>query len=92
MRDAGDLKIDLVAFERDALGPEPLPLLLSYGQGAVGADHAPPRQAVRDLAGGEKTGRKPRRSRRDITVGADEPLRYRADRVDDLGVSVRGDA
>jgi hypothetical protein len=92
VRDARDVEVDLVAFEGDTLGPEPLPLLLPHRQRAVGADDAPPRDVVGDLAGGEKAGREAWCTGRDVAIGADEALRNGTDRVDDLGVAVGGDA
>jgi hypothetical protein len=90
--DAGDVEVDPVPLEGDALGPEASALLLPYRQRAVGADDAPPGNVVGDLAGGEQTGGEARRAGRDVAVGPDEALRDRPDRVDDLGVAVGGDA
>jgi hypothetical protein len=90
--DAGDAEVDPLPLERHPLGPEPLPLLLSHRQRTVGADDPPPGQPVGDLAGGEQTRREPRRPRRDVAIGAYEPLRDVPDRGDDLGVAVVGDA
>jgi hypothetical protein len=44
--DAGDVEIDAVALEGDALRPEALALLLPHRQAAVGADDSPPGQVV----------------------------------------------
>jgi len=92
VRDAGEVEIDPIALEGDALRPEPSALLLPHRQGPVGADDAPPGDVVGDLLAGEQPGGEPRRPRRDVAVGADESLRDRPDRVDDLGVAIDGDA
>lgn len=86
--DAGDVQIDAVALEGDALGPEAPALLLPDRQGAVGADDAPPGEIVGDLVGGQQAGGEARRTRRDVAISADEPLRDRPDRVDDVLVAV----
>jgi hypothetical protein len=59
--DAGDLEVDPVPLEGDALGPEPAALLLPHREAAVGADDAPPREAVGHLLGREEAGGEPRR-------------------------------
>ena len=92
MRDAGEVEVDASALERDALGPEASALLLPHRERAVGADDAPPGEAVGELFGGEEAGRESRRAGRDVAVGADEALRDRPDRVDDVLVAVGGDA
>jgi hypothetical protein len=92
VRDASDVEVDLAALERDTLGPEPLPLLLPHREAAVGADDAPPRDVIGVPAGREEAGGEARSAGRDVAVGADEPLRDRPDRGDDLGVAVGGDA
>jgi hypothetical protein len=92
VRDAGEVEVDPVAPERDALGPEPSALLLPHRERAVGADDPPPGQAIGDLGGGEEASGETRRAGRDVAIGADEPLRDLPDRVDDLGVTVLGDA
>jgi hypothetical protein len=91
VRDAGEVEIDAVALEGDALGPEAPALLLSHREAAVGADDAPPGKVRRVLLGREEAGREARRAGRDVTVGADEALRDRADGIDDRLVSVGGD-
>jgi hypothetical protein len=90
--DAGEVEVDAVALERDALGPEALALLLPHRQGSVGADDAPPRQIVGQLVGGEEAGREARGAGRDIAVGPDESLRDLPDGLDDGLVAVGGDA
>jgi len=91
VRDAGDVEVDAVAFEGDALGPEASALLLPHRQAAVGADDAPPGQVGGNLFGGEEAGAQPGRARRDVAVGADEALRDLPDGVDDRLVAVVGD-
>jgi hypothetical protein len=86
--DADEVQIDAVALEGDALRPESSALLLSHRQRAVGADDPPPGKVVGDLMGGEQAGGKARCPRRDVAIGADEPLRDRPDRVDDVLVPV----
>jgi hypothetical protein len=88
VRDAGEVEVDPVPLERNALGPEPLSLLLPHRQRAVGADDPPPGEAVGNLPGGQQPGGEPRRPRRDVAVGADEPLRDLPDRVDDGLVAI----
>jgi hypothetical protein len=90
--DAGDVEVDAVAPEGDALGPEALALLLPHREAAVGADDAPPGEVVRVLLGGEDAGAEARRAGRDVAVGPDEPLRDRADGLEDRLVAVVGDA
>jgi len=90
--DAGDRHVDAVALEGDALGPEAFALAWADGEGAVGADHAPPGKVAWVLLGGEDAGAQAGGAGRDVAVGGDEALRDRADRVDDLGVALVGDA
>jgi len=56
VRDAGEVEIDAVAFEGDALGPEASALLLPHCEGAVGADDPPPGKVVGTLPGREQAG------------------------------------
>jgi hypothetical protein len=86
--DAGDVHVDPVAPERDALRQQMLALPLPYGQAAVGADYAPPGSVVGVLLGRQEAGREPRRAGRNVAVGADEALRDLPNRVDDLQVPV----
>lgn len=90
MGDAGDVHVDAVAVEGDALGHQVLALPLPDREAAVGADDAPPGEAVGDLLGGEQAGAEPRRAGRDVAVGADEALRDLPDRVDDRLVALVG--
>jgi hypothetical protein len=86
--DPGDVEVDTVALERDALRPEALALLLPHRQRAVGADDPPPGEVIGDLVGGEQAGGEARRPRRDVAIGADEALRDRPDRFDDVLVPI----
>jgi hypothetical protein len=86
--DAGDVHVDPVALEGDALRQQMLALPLPHREAAVGADDSPPGSVVGVLMGGEEAGRKARRAGRDVAVGADEALRDLPDRVDDLQVPV----
>jgi hypothetical protein len=88
VRDASDVEVDPVSFEGDALGPEASALLLSHRQRAVGADDAPPGDIVRMPAGREEAGGEARGAGRDVAIGADEALRDRPDRFDDLFVPI----
>lgn len=51
MGDAGDVHVDALAVERDALGHEAFALPLPHRQAAVGADDAPPGKIVGDPLG-----------------------------------------
>jgi hypothetical protein len=53
VRDAGEVEVDPLPLERDALGPETPALLLPHRQRAVGADDPPPGKAVGNPPGGE---------------------------------------
>lgn len=86
MGDAGDVHVDPLAPEGDALGLEMFALPLAHREAAVGADDAPPRKVVGNLLGREKPGAQTRRSGRDVAVSSDEALRDLPDRLDDLRV------
>ena len=75
MGDAGEVEVDAVALEGDALGPEALALLLPHREAAVGADDAPPGEVVGELLGREEAGAEARGAGRDVAVGPDESLR-----------------
>jgi hypothetical protein len=89
--DAGDVEVDALALEGDALGPEAPALLLPHRQAAIGADDAPPGEVVGDLVGREQAGGEAGCTGRDVAIGPDEALRDLLDRVDDLLVAVGGD-
>jgi hypothetical protein len=91
VRDAGDVHVDALAVERDALGHQMFALPLPHREAPVGSNDPPPRNVV-GMLGREKAGAEPRRSRRDITVGPHEALRDLPDRLDDLGVALVVDA
>jgi hypothetical protein len=88
---AGEVEIDSVALERDALAPEASALLLTHREAAVGAHDSPPRKVFGQLAGREEASGETRGAGRDVAVGSDKPLRDRPDGVDDRLVAVRGD-
>ena len=91
MRDAGDVHVDPLAVERDALGHQVFALPLPHREAAVGADDAPPRHVVGVLLGREEPSAEARRPRRDVAVGPDEALRDRPDGLDDRLVVAVGD-
>jgi hypothetical protein len=82
--DAGDIHVDALAVEGDALGHQVFALPLPHREAAIGADDAPPRSVIRDLLGGEEAGAEARSAGRDVAVGPHEPLRDLPDALDDL--------
>jgi hypothetical protein len=90
--DAGDVHVDALAVEGDALGHQVFALPLPNREAAVGAHDPPPGGAIGDLLGREKTGTEARGARRDVAVSTDEALRDIPDRFDDLGVVLVVDA
>jgi hypothetical protein len=88
VRDAGDVHVDALAVEGDALGHQVFALPLPHREAPVGADDAPPRDVRGMLLGREKAGAEARRSRRDVAVGPYESLRDLPDRIDDRQVSI----
>jgi hypothetical protein len=92
VRDAGDVHVDPLAPEGNALGQEVFALPLPHREAAIGADDAPPGGVVGDPLGREKPSAETRRARRDVAVGPHEPLRDLPDRRDDLRVALVVDA
>jgi hypothetical protein len=68
---SGPPHVDSIAAEGDSLGHEPAPLADALGEGAVGADDAPPGQ-VRVIALEEDGASETGGGGRDVAVGADE--------------------
>jgi hypothetical protein len=54
--DAGDVHVDALAVEGDALGHQVFALALTDGEAAVGADDAPPGEVIGDLLSREEAG------------------------------------
>jgi hypothetical protein len=90
--DAGNVHVDAVAVEGDALGHQVLALPVPHGEAAVGANDAPPREVVGNLLAGEEAGTEAGRAGRDVAIGPHEALRDLPDRIDDRLVAFFGDA
>ena len=74
------VEVDAVAAHWDAFCEQQVSLWLSLGNCSIGADDAVPGKVV---GGGEDPPDEAGRTRVDITVGADIPLRDRTDTLDD---------
>jgi hypothetical protein len=90
--DAGDVHVDPLAPEGDALGLEMFALPLPHREAAVGAHDPPPGDIVGVLLSRQEAGAEARRSGRDVAVGPHEPLRDLPDALDDLRVALVVDA
>jgi hypothetical protein len=90
--DPGDVHVDALAVEGDALGHQMFALPLPDREAAVGADDPPPRGVIWDLLGREEAGAEARSAGRDVAVGPHEALRDLPNRLDDFRVALVVDA